>query len=68
MKVIQAVISIFSAYGIYAAVMLNEDAKAAAVVEAAVCGIAIYKYLRKKVRHEDRSKNRLPIPYGQSRS
>ena len=61
MKIVYAVISIFSAYGIYAAVMLNEDAKAAAVVEAAVCGVAIYKYLTRRLRHGGRDKNRLQI-------
>lgn len=63
MKIIFAIISIFSAYGIYTAVMLNEDAQAAAVVEALICGIVIYRYLRKKVNNEHRRKNRLQIFY-----
>ena len=67
MKITYALISIFSAYGVYAAVMLNEDAKAAAIVEAVVCGAAIYKYLKGRFRHGGRDKNRLQIFPGASR-
>ena len=50
MKFIYFIISIFAAYGIYAAVMLNDNAQGAAVVEAVVCGVLIFIYLKGCVR------------------
>lgn len=66
MKFICLVISIFAAYGIYTAVMLNDNAQGAAIVEAVISGMLAFMYLKGCVRCGKSPKRLCILQRGQS--